>query len=105
MAVTVAELKAHLRLNDGGEDDLLAGFIAAAEGTFENLTGRTLDADPNTGFPTGVPEPLKLGLKLLASHFYAVREAFTADRLEAMPFGFVSVCRQYATRYVGPGAL
>ena len=104
MIVTVPELKAHLRLNDGGEDALLVGFIAAAETVFVNLTGRTLDANADTGFPSGIPEPIKLAVKLLASHFYAVREAFTEDKLDAMPFGFVSVCRMYATRYVGPGA-
>ncbi|MBX9677421.1 MAG: head-tail connector protein [Gemmataceae bacterium] len=104
MTVTVPELKAHLRLNDGSEDDQLADFIAVAETTFSNLTGRTLDDDADTGFPDGVPAPVKLAVKLLSSHFYSVREAFSEDRLEAMPFGFVSVCRQYATRYVGPGA-
>jgi uncharacterized phage protein (predicted DNA packaging) len=104
MTVTVPELKAYLRLNDGTEDTLLSGFIASAEAVFVNLTGRTLDANADTGFPTGVPEPIKLAVKLLSSHFYAVREAFTAEKLDAMPFGFVAVCRQYATRYVGPGA-
>lgn len=102
--VTVPELKAHLRLNDGSEDGLLTDFISAAETVFVNLTGRTLDDDADTGFPSGIPSPVKLAVKLLSAHFYNVREAFTEDRLEAMPFGFVSVCRQYATRYVGPGA-
>jgi uncharacterized phage protein (predicted DNA packaging) len=102
--VTVAELKQHLRLNDGSEDNMLSGFIASAEAVFVNLTGRTLDANATTGFPSGVPEPIKLAVKLMSSHFYAVREAYTEDRLDAMPFGFVAVCRMYATRYVGPGA-
>lgn len=40
--VTVAELKAWLRL-DGAEDDaMLAGLIGAARAVFEQLTGRTL---------------------------------------------------------------
>lgn len=104
MTVTVPELKDHLRLNDASEDDQLEGFIAAAETTFVNLTGRTLDDDDETGFPDGIPETVKLSVKLLSSHFYQVRESFTDKRLEAMPFGFVSVCRQYATKYVGPGA-
>lgn len=37
--VTVAELKAQLRLNDTSEDDLLAGYIKAARGRFEFKTG------------------------------------------------------------------
>lgn len=39
-AVTVDELRAHLRMNNTAEDDLLAEFLAAAEERFEDDTQR-----------------------------------------------------------------
>jgi len=47
---------------------------------------------------------VKLSVLLLSGHFYRVRGAFTDLDVAAMPFGFVSVCRRYSTKYVSPGA-
>lgn len=102
-SVSPEELKAYLRLNDGGEDSLLATFIDSAEATFKNLTGRTLDDNATTGFPAGIPANVRLAVMLLASFLYANREAYADQRLEAMPFGFVNVCRQYSDRFVSGG--
>lgn len=103
--VTLPELKTHLRLNGSAEDDALQLFLDTAESTFSNLTLRTLDGDVDTGFPDGVPASVKLAILLLAAHFYRVRSAFTDQDVAAMPFGFVSLCRQYAKKYVSPGVL
>jgi uncharacterized phage protein (predicted DNA packaging) len=102
--ITIPELRSHLRLNDNSEDVLLAGYIDSAEIMFTNFTGRTLDTNVATGFPAGIPSPLKRAVTLMAGHFYLNRENYTEQRLEALPFGFLSICRQYAIRYVGPGA-
>ena len=40
--VTLADLKAHLRLESDGEDDLIAGLIGAAREDFEATTGTVL---------------------------------------------------------------
>lgn len=40
--ITVAEFKAHKRLDFFDEDFLIEGYISAARGLFEELTGRTL---------------------------------------------------------------
>jgi hypothetical protein len=40
--LTVAELKAYLRLNDDGEDDLLALFLDSAKQVVEDQTGYTV---------------------------------------------------------------
>ena len=40
--VTLADLKAHLRLDGDGEDDLIAGLIRAAREDFEATTGTVL---------------------------------------------------------------
>jgi uncharacterized phage protein (predicted DNA packaging) len=98
--VTVPELKAHLRLNDNSEDALLAGFIAVAEEFFTQLTGRTLNDNIETGFPAGIPESLKLAVKLLSSHYFQFRENHTEQNLDALPFGFIAVCRLYSTKFV-----
>jgi len=40
--VSVADLKAHLRLNDDSEDALLSGFVTTARILFEEATGRAV---------------------------------------------------------------
>lgn len=103
--VTVTDLKLHLRLNTTAEDALLQEFIDAAEETFKALTLRTLDANVTTGFPSGIPASIRIAIKLLAGHYYRVREAYGEQTVEEMPFGFVSICRRYSTKYVSPGVV
>jgi uncharacterized phage protein (predicted DNA packaging) len=103
--LTLAELKTHLRLNGNAEDGPLQVYIDATEDAFKSLSGKTLDTNATTGFTGGVPAAVKLALMLLASHFYRVREAYTAQDVAAMPFGFVSVCRRYSTKFVSSGVI
>ena len=102
--VTPNELKSQLRLNTTAEDSLLQEYIDAAEETFKSLTLRTLDSNAMTGFPS-IPASVKIAIKLLASHYYRVREAYGEQTVEEMPFGFISICRRYSTQYVSPGVL
>ncbi len=102
--VTTSELKLHLRINTTAEDALLQEFVDASEDAFKALTLRTLDANVTTGFPGGIPASIRLAVKLLAGHYYRVREAYGEQTIEEMPFGFVSICRRYSTKYVSPGA-
>lgn len=104
--LTLSEIKDHLNLNSGTADDTkLQTYIDSAEGTFTELTGRTLDTNATTGFPAGVPATVKHGLLLLTGHNYRVREAFGDQDVAAMPFGFVSVCRRHSLKYVSPGSV
>lgn len=102
---TLSELKAHLRVNTSAEDTTLQLYIDSAEEAFKNLSGRTLDDDADTGFPDGVPVSIKLAILLLSAHFYRVRAAYTDQDVASMPFGFVSICRQYSTKFVSPGVV
>lgn len=46
-----------------------------------------------------VPALVQQGILLLASHFYANREALTADKLSDLPLGFQAICSQYALNW------
>lgn len=59
--VTAAELRAHLRLNDQGEDTLLTQFIAAAVEQFETETDRPVLATTYRQFLTRWPAEIVLG--------------------------------------------
>ena len=178
--VTLADLKAHLRIDWDDEDAALAGFLTAARQLFELRAGRTVlptvvrehwagwparpavflrsapvvaaapvlityrdaadalvaypaehyrldgPADPallalspaaprpplsvlrqypvtvqyTAGWPdaAAVPAVVKAAIKLLAGHYYEVREAFAAGpELKAVPLGFQSVCDLFWT--------
>ena len=168
--ITVAKLKARLRLNDASEDDSLAEFITASRELFELTTGRailpttfrqfstafpvklqrgkvisvssvtyydptdtlqtltgwSLDNAapvasvylPNATYPAlstkrtrpilvefvagwatvgAVPQTIKEAITLLASHYYANREAFRDGSLEELPIGWNAICDQYST--------
>ena len=175
--VTLADLKAHLRIDWADEDAQLTQFVAAARQMFERKAGRVVlptvvrerlagwpesrlyclqaapvlsvqsvvyrdpaDADVTLGlwrcqvpaepatlrfrdslaYPAlhpeyprpvavtytagwadaaAVPEVVKAAIRLLAGHYYANREAYTAGGSDqrAVPFGFTAVCDHYWT--------
>jgi uncharacterized phage protein (predicted DNA packaging) len=82
--VTVAALKAHLRIDHDAEDSLLADYLAAAQAHVEAFVGAPLaePADPD----------LAQAIKLLAGHWYANREASFADgTARPIPLGFADL--------------
>jgi len=73
MVVSVEELKTHLRVQHDEEDDYLASLIDQAQAVAEDycrVSFETAYAEP--------PEPVRLAILLMASHYYENRE--NADR-------------------------
>ena len=66
MILTVDEVKTHLRIEDDDEDDYLAGLIAQAQAVAEDFC-RSEFEDP-------APEPVRLAVMLMVSHYYENRD-------------------------------
>jgi uncharacterized phage protein (predicted DNA packaging) len=67
MMVTVPELKAHLRIQHDEEDSLLESLIMQAQAAANDYCRTEFDAD--------APEPVRLAVLLMASHFYEYRDS------------------------------
>ena len=67
MIVTCDELKAHLRIQHDDEDSLLESLLTQAEAAACDYCRTTFEDDP--------PEPVRLAVLLMASHFYEYRDA------------------------------
>ena len=67
MIVTVAELKAHLRIQHDEEDVLLESLLRQAQAAAQDFCRADFDAD--------APEPVRLAVLLMASHFYEYRDS------------------------------
>jgi uncharacterized phage protein (predicted DNA packaging) len=91
--VTLAELKAHLRIESGEEDTLLSCLIQAAKAACEAFCMTTFD-DP-------VPEPTRLAVLLFCGHFYANRESGDKGAYDAM----ITAFRALLWPYRDPGKL
>ena len=61
MIVSVEELKAHLRIQQDAEDALLERLLHQAQATANDFC--------RTDFDTDAPEPVRLAVLLMASHF------------------------------------
>ena len=66
MIVSVDELKTHLRVQHSEEDSLLESLIAQAQAVAENICREAFEND--------APEPVRLAVILMASHFYENRD-------------------------------
>lgn len=67
MIVSVEELKAHLRIQQDAEDKLLENLLMQARAAANDFCRTDFDAD--------APEPVRLAVLLMASHFYEYRDA------------------------------
>ena len=66
MILTVEEVKTHLRIQHNEEDDYLEGLIAQAQGAAEDFC--------RTEFQSAAPEPVRLAVLLMVSHYYENRD-------------------------------
>ena len=66
MIVSVDELKSHLRIQHNEEDSLLASLIMQAQAAANDYCRTEYDAE--------APEPVRLAVLLMASHFYENRD-------------------------------
>ena len=67
MIVSVEELKAHLRIQQDAEEALLERLLHQAQAAANDFCRTDFDAD--------APEPVRLAVLLMASHFYEYRDA------------------------------
>ena len=66
MILTVDEVKIHLRIQHDEEDEYLESLIAQAQGAAEDYC--------RTEFHTAAPEPVRLAVLLMISHYYENRD-------------------------------
>ena len=66
MIVSVEELKAHLRIQQDAEDALLERLLHQAQAAANDFCRTDFDAD--------APEPVRLAVLLMVSHFYENRD-------------------------------
>lgn len=78
--VTLAALKAHLRVDDSFEDAGLTAMLEAARRHIEAWVGPLDDFE-------AVPADIAEAMKQLAGHFYEARTAALDDALSVIPFG------------------
>ena len=80
MAVTVDEIKTHLRIEHNDEDSYLSALIAAAQATAEDFCRRS--------FAEEMPEPVRLAIYLYVGFMYTYRESADQSAYRAMKQAF-----------------
>lgn len=80
MIVTVSELKAHLRILTGEEDMLLGSLLMQAQAAAEDYC--------RAAFDENAPEPVRLAVLLMASHFYECRDSSERSAYNTMMNAF-----------------
>ena len=66
MILTVQEVKAHLRIQQDEEDELISTLIAQAQAVAEDYC--------RVQFSDTAPEPVRLAVMLMVSHYYENRD-------------------------------
>ena len=69
MTVSLTEMKAHLRVLSNDEDALITSLIAQAEEAASDY------CRVEWGNETNVPEPVRLAIMLMVSHFFECRDS------------------------------
>jgi len=88
LPITLDELKRHLRVDLDEEDTLLESLL--------HMTHETaLDFCKVSAFPDPIPEPVRLAILLMASHFFTHRENGNGDAYDAMLRAFQGLLWPY----------
>lgn len=87
MVATVAEFKAHLRIQYDDEDTYLESLIRQAQATAEDFCRVTFD--------DAAPEPVRLAVLLMASHYYENRDNPDKQVYLAMRLAFENLLYPY----------
>ena len=66
MLLTLEEVKDHLRIQYDDEDELIENLIAQAQAPAEDFC--------RAEFPDNAPEPVRLAILLMVSHYYENRD-------------------------------
>ena len=67
MVLTVDEVKQHLRIDNDEEDTLIEGLIRQAQASAEDFCRVSFEDDT-------APEPVRLAVMLMVSHYYENRD-------------------------------
>ena len=78
MIVSLAELKAHLRVQTDDEDTLLTSLLAQAEAAAEDYCRADFHSMETP------PETVRLAVLLMASHFYEYRDSSDRSAYDTM---------------------
>lgn len=93
MVVTVPELKAHLRIQYDEEDEYLSSLIAQAQAAAEDFCRVSFEDDASGGRPS--PEPVRLAVLLMASHYYENRDNADKQVFITMRMAFENLLYPY----------
>ncbi len=89
MIVSVAELKAHLRIQSDEEDTLLDSLLSQAQAAAKDFC--------RADFGVDAPEPVRLAVLLMASHFYEYRDSSDKNAYSTMMNAFHALLYPHRT--------
>ena len=87
MILTVEEVKIHLRIQHDEEDEYIESLIAQAQGAAEDFC--------RTEFRSAAPEPVRLAVLLMVSHYYENRDNPDRQVYLAMRTAFENLLYQH----------
>ena len=87
MVVTVAEVKAHLRIDHDEEDGHIETLIAQAQAVAEDYC--------RTRFEDTAPEPVRLAVLLMVSHYFENRDSPDKQSYTTMRMAFENLLYPY----------
>ena len=87
MVVTVAEAKAHLRLESDEEDAFIESLIEQAQAVAEDYCRVT--------FESPAPEPVRLAVLLMVAHYYENRDTSERQIYVTLRMAFESLLYPY----------
>ena len=74
MILSVDEVKQHLRIEENDEDEYLESLIRQAQATAEDFCRVSFEPLEGDGDERSVPEPVRLAVLLMVSHYYENRD-------------------------------
>ena len=87
MIVTVEEVKVHLRIDHGEEDGHIATLISQAQAVAEDYC--------RTSFLDNAPEPVRLAVLLMVSHYFENRDSPDRQAYGTMRIAFENLLYPY----------
>jgi Phage gp6-like head-tail connector protein len=88
MAISLDDMKAHLRVTFSDDDVIIADKLATATDWVANYTGIPSDS--------ATPTPVSEAVRQLAAHLYANREAsLVGATAQSLPFGVLDLLTPY----------
>lgn len=87
MILTVDEVKAHLRIQHNEEDELISTLIVQAQAVAEDYC--------RVQFPDAAPEPVRLAIMLMISHYYENRDNPDRQTYVTMRIAFENLLYPY----------